>query len=233
MFVLDGSFVAHVSFVTGVDTGAGWLPLSGAQMTATPWEMFEDALEATGDKPFHLLETVQSRLLGEATPEALELLAVTRCELARAGCLTLVQASSAVRRAVEAGRPGWPNYYLAEACLAAGDWGGAVAALTSIPATFFDERDLRWRSVRCEEIRAVCYVEQGAWPSAHRAVDRLGAVYAIRGEEDDLAPPRTIVDALLRHLPDGCRDLEVLAQSIDVDAWLGAVVAQQVRNSLS
>lgn len=202
-------------------------------MTATPWEIFEEGLEATGERRLHLLETVQSRLLDETTPEALELLAVTGCEPARAGHLTLAKARSAVRRAVEAGRPGWPNYYLAEACLSAGNWNSAVVALNSIPTAFFDERDLRWRSVRCEEIQAVCYIEQGAWSSAHQVVNRLGAEYATRGDEDDLAPPRTIVEALLRHLPDGCCDLEVLARSIDIETWLGALVAQQVWKSLS
>lgn len=192
------------------------------------WELFEEALRETGDRRRGALRAVVDATSSgvEATKaHRAELTAVAKAELARSGDLALEQAQSAVARSGAYGRAGWPNYYLAEAASQLGHPDLVIACLARIPPRFFEVRDLGWRAARCMELEAIAHIDLGDLLQAERRIDELAAAYALRGDEDDLAPPRELVTKLLSTMPGGRSALATLAESLDLSEWVGSDLA--------
>ena len=198
---------------------------------ADAWETFERALGCVGEERATLLRQVLDDVVAGGSGSAedrLELTAATAVLLAEVSGTGLDVAVDVVVRAHDAGRQGWPDYYLAEVATRLGEIELASRHLDQIPQGFFEARDLEWRAVRCDELRAIGAIERGRWGDVESLVDRLAAAYVTRGDGADLASPVELVEALVRHLPEGLTPLRTLAMSIDLSQWLPAEVHGRV-----
>lgn len=192
------------------------------------WELFEAALGETGDRRRDALRAVvdaASKGAEGTSADRAELMAVAKAELARCGALAVERACDAVAQAEASGKAGWPNYYLAEAASQLGRPDLVISCLTRIPSRFFEDRDLRWRAARCLELAAMAHIDLRDWRQAERLVDELAAAYALRGDDDDLAPPRDLVVRLLSTKAGGWQALQTLAASLDLAQWVGPDLA--------
>ena len=202
---------------------------------ANAWTTFERALDCAGEERATLLRQVLDDVAAGGMGSAgdrLELAAAAAALLAEVSGKGLEAAVELVARAHDAGRQGWPDYYLAEAAISIGAIELALSHLDSIPIGFFEARDLEWRAVRCDELRAIGAMELGRWGDVESLVDRLAAAYVTRGDEADLASPVELVEALARHLPEGLAPLRALALSIDLSVWLPAEVHGRVSSAV-
>lgn len=201
-----------------------------------PWIAFEDAMQMEDSDRRPMLEGIRDALGSNdagLTPETAELQAAITSELARLGALPLSDALGAVEIAGDLDRRGWPNYYLAQAAIALGDYGLASSALGAIPARFFEDRDLLWRQVHCWEMAAIARMALGEFARAESIVEHLSKTLVERGDSDDLLPPNDLVNFLLSCVTNPAREWAVrlirgLAMSIDVDGWFDESIAHQI-----
>jgi hypothetical protein len=203
------------------------------------WELLEQVMDETGETRTSFLHAALQAAQSPDSPVAAtaadiaELSAVALSQLAYSGDAPLGDAVEAVARAESVGKPGWPNYHLAEAAVKSGDYQLALGRLPRVPAGFFEDQDLNWRAVRGLELEAIARGKLGDWARVSELVDELAAAYSTRGDADDLAPPRELVSALLADPMNGTRLLTRLAASLDdLDVWLGPTLASEVRAAL-
>jgi hypothetical protein len=194
-----------------------------------------------GDSRRRSLEQALQQLAGEE-PADQEARAVALAMLAQQDGRYLPEASSALDQAVSEGvEPDWIWLHLAEAWLAAGDLAEALRYGSAVRRDYFDSRDLHWRSVRMEEIRAVALLGLGRLGEGVQAATAVSAELAQRGDSDDLAPPVQLVRAALAlaadpasHATDaGCEVLRALSSSIDLESWFPAELTEEVRQALA
>lgn len=205
-------------------------------MMQDPWALFDNALEMTGTARREALESVLDLCSADSAskdPDQVELIATVKAELARCGALALEEATDAVAEAMVAGRSGWPNCYLAEAASQLGYPKLVIACVSRIPLDFFESRDLGWRAYRCHELEAVAQIDLGEWQRAERVVDGFASAYALRGDEEDLAPPRDLVSKLVSAMPRSRRALGTLAASVELASWVGPILAEAALNALA
>lgn len=207
---------------------------------SSPWEQFEIALHLPREQratALHaVLDSLNSVSHGEAHHVA-ELRAAAFAQLASLDDRYLDEARVAVTAAESVGSAGWANYYLGAALLFWGKNDEALVQLSRVPLGFFEAQDLSWRAVHVDEMTAIARLELGQLREAAALVDQVSAALANRGDEDDLAPPVDLVEALLRHAsgPDGDAVrtmLAVLATSVDFATWIGPELASKVADAL-
>lgn len=211
--------------------------LSGSSVTMQDaWELFEEALCESGGQRIETLHAVVDAASNGAEgtrSDRAELKAAAKAELARCGDEPLEDACDAVAHAERSGRAGWPNFYLAEAASQLGRSALVISCLARVPPRFFEVRDLAWRAARCLELEAMAHIGLGDWRQAEQRVDELAAAFALRGDEDDLAPPRDLVAKLLSTMPGGRRALETLATSLDLAQWVGPDLAASAHAAIA
>lgn len=207
---------------------------------SSPWDGFDAAVSLPPPARAEALRGVLDSLHSVSDVEhddVNELRAVVLAEMASLDNAYLDEARSAVDAAESSGRLGWPNYYLGAALVHWGHNEEALVRLGRVPAGFFEERDLGWRALHIDEMVAVARLELGQHRQAAVLVDRIAAALGDRGDEDDLAPPTALVEALLRHIDSPHTQairtmLAVLATSIDLASWTGALLASRVDKAL-
>ena len=200
------------------------------------WELFETALEVSGEERLELLRRAESSVgagLGRRDCEAQVLRACIAAVLLGDGLGEVDSVRSEVLAATDCCASGWAGFYLAESGNRLGEPSLVIAAVDAVPAGFFEERDLRWRAVRLVELRIVAGVESGDAPGSVKVrVGELAASYAAHGDSDDYASPRQLVECLLRSGPSFGDSLQVLERSVDLDTWLSPELASMVSTRL-
>lgn len=205
------------------------------------WMKFETALMlAAVDRVPALVDVLDSLRAESSTSPAdrSELRSVVLSELARLDSRYLDEARDAIVEAEANGRSGWPNYYLGESLIALSAYAEGLGHLLRIPRGFFEERDLKWRAVRVQELEALANLELQRFSAAARLVDEVVAALALSGDEDDLAPPRDLVESLLRQSMEPNAEaaltmLATVAASIDLAEWFDPEMASRVQIALS
>jgi len=201
------------------------------------WEMFERALLRSGSERIELLNDAETALGWPTEASDIEV-DVLRASIASvlAGDGQVAPESArdlVVSVSSRQGSSGWPGFYLAEAGNQLGRNDIVLDAVSSVSPGFFEARDLKWRSARCDELRAVALIRSGAeWKTVVEVVTRLVSAFANFGESDDFAPPSDLVHALLEGPPEAIELLNQLALSIDLDLWFGAEIAARVEEVL-
>lgn len=202
---------------------------------ADAWAQLDEAVSAPKESRLDRLGNVLTALdldpMADAADRA-ELQAVVQCEIASLGVSTIDTAVGAVNVAEGHHRTGWPNYYLAKAAVELGAHQLALESLHKIPKDFFAERDLFWRTVHCWELGAIARLELRDSMGAQVLVDQIAGALASRGESDDLAPPRDLVNYLLSRL-DVDKDVQrelllAIATSVDLRDWFDDRLATRI-----
>lgn len=199
------------------------------------WRRFESALRAPREQQAEELRAVLRDL--DAAPEGsdedrIELRAASVSALARLDAASLDEAKSLALQAVQRGRSGWPNYYLAQAAGSVGAPELALEALSAIPENFFDAQDLHWRAVQCLEIDVLARLSLGDLRSARNSLLVWAREYASEATDEFLASPRHLVRELL-HRDGGLELLGALKEVMDLPYWLPAELNSDVNAALS
>ncbi|MDT3446383.1 MULTISPECIES: hypothetical protein [unclassified Pseudofrankia] len=187
-----------------------------------------------------LLEVV--RRTTAPTGADVEAKAVALAMLAQQDPSYLEEAISALEQATAANaQRNWALMHLAEAFFKDSRLTEALKLASSVDQEFFDEQDLRWRSVRMDEIRAVTLLRLGDYSQGTSLAIQLCNILSLQGDDEDLASPADLANEALSLTtsPDkdarsaGCTILTHLTTSIEIDSWFTAEVAGRVRASMA
>ncbi|MDT3446808.1 MULTISPECIES: hypothetical protein [unclassified Pseudofrankia] len=201
----------------------------------------EAAGELFGARREQLLLAALARVEQAGVADA-EARAVTLALLAQQDPAYLDRARATLDQLVGIGAsPHWALVHLAEACLHAGQVDEALRYASEVDRGFFERRDLLWRSVRMDEIRAAALLRLGDLEGGTTAALAVCDVLTDRGDSDDLAPPADLVAVALtcagladeRARAAGCRILDYLSGSLELGAWFPAETVHRIRSALA
>jgi hypothetical protein len=209
-------------------------------MSRDPRALLEDAqVLFPGDARRRLLREALERADAAADAQAA---GIALAMLAQEDTAVLPDAERALRRAEAAGvETSWILLYLAEASYAAGDAGAALRHAEAVRPGYFVDRDLRWRAVRMDELRAAALLVLGRYDEGVSLAGAVCATLAADGERDDCSPPAQLAQAALRCVAEGtspadraagCAVIRSLATSLDVGEWFSSGLSGRLRDAL-
>ena len=202
-------------------------------------ELIDDAASTPfGDRRRQLLTKVLLMLAESPGRRDHEAYALALALLAQQDPAYLDEAEVLCREAEAANtRIDWAAAHLAEAWADVGDWSRALEQVDRVDRRFFDERDLHWRAVRMDEVRGAALLHLGRLDEAGAVVRAVCEEIRVHGDDQDLAPPHRLVQALLELVgtsdPElsrvGCTLLRELGTSLDTDEWFAPELAARIR----
>lgn len=198
-----------------------------------PWSLFDDAIALPRQARLAALREVKLALAEDArasSGDGLELEAAVECALAELGAAPLDSAILAVAAAAAHGRLGWPNYYLTLASIEHGRYRLALQAFGRIPPLYFEDRSLQWRQVHLWELAAIANLGLDQIAEARTLIDKIVAALATRGDVDDLAAPKDLIERLLIYENLSTRRdlLQRIETSIDLNVWFDSTTIERI-----
>ena len=200
------------------------------------WELLEqaDALPAGAERQSLLLRALDG--LDVLDPRALEGRAVVLAMIALDDERFLPQAVAACEAARESrADTAFPLAHLAEAMLKHGRFEDALNACADAPFEYFEERDLHWRNVRLDQIRAASLIRLGRIREAELVVQRMLRELGREGDDDFYPAPIELVAALIEHAQEtgSERGVQAIAQRIlaspIADTWFAPEMTAKLK----
>jgi len=194
-----------------------------------PWVRFERALqnmEEPGPELHVVIQDLDTTDLGSEA-DRLELRASAKAVLAGGQDLPLAEAVKEVKRAEAAGRAGWPHLYLAMTAVRLGRPEVALDSVSRVPPGYFDDLDLRWRSIQLKAVAAEAHVLMGNEAKARSLVKTLNREFRAETVDEVFAPPVSLARRLIDVGPPNELLWELL-DGLNADDWLGPELAAAV-----